>query len=131
MSINIQHYKTTNKVTKSIEFTISVGKMWAKTKKFTHDLGITSGDPKGWSRENETSLRSFILLLLQCFQARLEPFHKIKIPLAGHSFSLAESEGFEPSIRFPVYTLSRRAPSTTRTTLQFLGRQRYTLHSLF
>jgi hypothetical protein len=31
---------------------------------------------------------------------------------------MAESEGFEPSIRFPVYTLSRRAPSTTRTTLQ-------------
>ena len=31
---------------------------------------------------------------------------------------MAESEGFEPSIRFPVYTLSRRAPSTARTTLQ-------------
>ena len=31
----------------------------------------------------------------------------------------AESEGFEPSIPFRVYTLSRRAPSTTRTTLQF------------
>ena len=29
----------------------------------------------------------------------------------------AEREGFEPSIRFPVYTLSRRAPSTTRTPL--------------
>src|SRR5690554_8021239 len=28
---------------------------------------------------------------------------------------LAVREGFEPSIRFPVYTLSRRAPSTTRT----------------
>src|ERR687898_202992 len=31
---------------------------------------------------------------------------------------LAEGEGFEPSIRFPVYTLSRRAPSTTRPPLQ-------------
>ena len=30
---------------------------------------------------------------------------------------LAEREGFEPSIRFHVYTLSRRAPSTTRTPL--------------
>jgi hypothetical protein len=29
----------------------------------------------------------------------------------------AERKGFEPSIRFPVYTLSRRAPSTTRTPL--------------
>ena len=31
---------------------------------------------------------------------------------------LAEREGFEPSIQFPVYTLSRRAPSATRTPLQ-------------
>ena len=30
---------------------------------------------------------------------------------------VAEGEGFEPSIRFPVYTLSRRAPSTTRPPL--------------
>ncbi len=30
---------------------------------------------------------------------------------------MAEREGFEPSIRLPVYTLSRRAPSTTRTPL--------------
>src|SRR5687767_11328454 len=35
-------------------------------------------------------------------------------------YFFAETEGFEPSIRFPVYTLSRRAPSTTRTSLQFL-----------
>jgi hypothetical protein len=33
--------------------------------------------------------------------------------------SLAEREGFEPSIEFPLYTLSRRAPSTTRPSLQF------------
>lgn len=31
---------------------------------------------------------------------------------------MAEREGFEPSIRFPVYTRSRRAPSTTRPPLQ-------------
>ena len=30
----------------------------------------------------------------------------------------AETEGFEPSIRFPVYTLSRRASSTTRASLR-------------
>ncbi len=29
----------------------------------------------------------------------------------------AERKGFEPSKQFPVYTLSRRAPSTTRTPL--------------
>ena len=31
---------------------------------------------------------------------------------------VAETEGFEPSIRFPVYTLSRRASSTTRASLR-------------
>ena len=33
---------------------------------------------------------------------------------------MAESEGFEPSIRFPVYTLSRGAPSATRPALPIL-----------
>ncbi len=32
---------------------------------------------------------------------------------------MAESEGFEPSILFPIYTLSRGAPSATRPALQF------------
>src|SRR5215475_4054437 len=31
---------------------------------------------------------------------------------------MAEREGFEPSIRFPVYTLSKRAPSATRPSLR-------------
>ena len=31
--------------------------------------------------------------------------------------NLAEGAGFEPAIRFPVYTLSRRAPSTARPPL--------------
>ncbi len=31
---------------------------------------------------------------------------------------LAEGEGFEPSIRFPAYTLSKRAPSATRPPLR-------------
>ena len=30
---------------------------------------------------------------------------------------VAEGEGFEPSIRFPAYTLSKRAPSATRPPL--------------
>ncbi len=34
---------------------------------------------------------------------------------------MAEGAGFEPAIRFPVYTLSRRAPSTTRPPLR-IGR---------
>ena len=40
--------------------------------------------------------------------------------MQGRKVKNAESEGFEPSIPFRVYTLSRRAPSTTRTTLQSL-----------
>jgi hypothetical protein len=31
---------------------------------------------------------------------------------------LAEREGFEPSVGFPLHTLSKRAPSTTRTSLR-------------
>src|SRR5450432_1941892 len=33
--------------------------------------------------------------------------------------NLAEREGFEPSIEFPLYTLSERAPSTTRPSLRW------------
>ena len=32
--------------------------------------------------------------------------------------NLAERKGFEPLVRFPVHTLSKRAPSTTRTSLR-------------
>ena len=42
--------------------------------------------------------------------------------IVGHPLPLdgvmAEREGFEPSRRFPAYTLSRRAPSTTRPPLR-------------
>jgi hypothetical protein len=31
---------------------------------------------------------------------------------------MAEREGFEPSVGFPLHTLSKRAPSTTRTSLR-------------
>jgi hypothetical protein len=34
---------------------------------------------------------------------------------------LAEREGFEPSVEFPLHTLSKRAPSTTRTSLRVFG----------
>src|SRR5262249_52191101 len=37
---------------------------------------------------------------------------------------LAEGVGFEPTIRFPVYTLSKRAPSATRPSLQAWERGR-------
>ena len=31
----------------------------------------------------------------------------------------AETEGFEPSVELPLHTLSKRAPSATRTSLHF------------
>ena len=42
---------------------------------------------------------------------------------------MAESEGFEPSIRFPVYTLSRGAPSATRPALPILVCYRFTTYA--
>src|SRR4051794_37530312 len=32
---------------------------------------------------------------------------------------MAERVGFEPTVEFPLHTLSKRAPSTTRTSLRF------------
>ena len=37
---------------------------------------------------------------------------------------LAEGVGFEPTIRLPVYTLSKRAPSATRPSLRVAGSRR-------
>jgi hypothetical protein len=43
----------------------------------------------------------------------------------GWEQALAEGEGFEPSIRFPVYTLSKRAPSAARPPLRTRIRAHY------
>ena len=40
--------------------------------------------------------------------------------LSGVSDGLAEREGFEPPVRFPVLQFSRLAPSTTRPPLRLL-----------
>ena len=42
---------------------------------------------------------------------------------------LAERVGFEPTLEFPLNTLSKRAPSATRPSLRFTGRIR--LRELF
>jgi hypothetical protein len=44
---------------------------------------------------------------------------------------LAEGVGFEPTIRFPVYTLSKRAPSATRPPLRKRGDGRNIATRLF
>jgi hypothetical protein len=57
------------------------------------------------------------------FASKLAPLPSMKKInprlLAGvnAAVDLAERAGFEPAIPFRVYTLSRRAPSTTRTPL--------------
>ena len=43
----------------------------------------------------------------------------IKIVIKINTILMAEREGFEPSKQFPIYTLSKRAPSTTRPPLQY------------
>ena len=64
------------------------------------------------------SKRSLLLgfLLLVCLRKRA--FDTASKQKTRHSVTgFAERKGFEPSIRLPAYTLSRRAPSTTRTPL--------------
>ena len=53
---------------------------------------------------------------------QIKPLGYPAAPFRRHSLTpracLAEGEGFEPSIRFPVYTLSKRAPSAARPPLR-------------
>ena len=67
------------------------------------------------------SIEIFTTILATCLPNKRKP-----LLCKGFKFYSAESEGFEPSIQFPVYTLSRRAPSTTRTTLLFLKERKLT-----
>ncbi len=46
--------------------------------------------------------------------------NRATLPCSAPSNRMAESEGFEPSIRVNVYTLSRGAPSATRPALLIL-----------
>ena len=45
------------------------------------------------------------------------PF-KVLAAISDDENEMAERQGFEPWRRFPAYTLSRRAPSTTRPPLR-------------
>src|SRR4051812_9480031 len=46
---------------------------------------------------------------------------RLSVMFARRERRLAEREGFEPSVEFPLHTLSKRAPSTTRTSLRLSG----------
>jgi hypothetical protein len=54
---------------------------------------------------------------------RLMREHDLR-PRRRRRYVVAEGAGFEPAIRFPVYTLSRRAPSTARPPLRLALRLR-------
>ena len=43
------------------------------------------------------------------------------VKLTLNEKKLAEREGFEPPVRFPVHLISSQAPSTARPPLHFLG----------
>src|SRR5215467_14267694 len=56
--------------------------------------------------------------ILQTLPKVSRPSHRPKKSLSDNDMCLAEGVGFEPTIRFPVYTLSKRAPSATRPSLR-------------
>ena len=68
------------------------------------------------------SKANFVCFLVFCsssvYESKLSTQPRNKKPVTSVT-GFAERKGFEPSIRLPVYTLSRRAPSTTRTPLYF------------
>ena len=76
---------------------------------FYRKMGL---DPRrGWRKEWDSCQVAASLRAARCLKitrsARTE-----------RSEGLAERVGFEPTVRFPVHTLSKRAPSTTRTSLR-------------
>ena len=45
----------------------------------------------------------------------------------GFNKKLAERVGFEPTLEFPLNTLSKRAPSATRPSLRVMSKLRFAL----
>ena len=68
---------------------------------FSENLTESSGQTNSWRRS----------------QFRPKPLGCLSI-VEGSRIELAERGGFEPPVLFPVHTLSKRAPSATRTPLR-------------
>ncbi len=87
------------------------------TQALTRQTGILAprAGPQTKGITSATERRSEILRdkIKLSFGSWLPKLSKFSIPVA-----LAERKGFEPSKRFPVYSLSRGAPSTTRPPLR-------------
>ncbi len=72
------------------------------------------------SNLNQTGISAMLGCELHWLQKKLQenaPEHCAMLGMFLQS-CLAEEKGFEPLIRFPVYTLSRRASSTTPALLR-------------
>ena len=89
-------------------------------------FGISCADPKGGGGKRRMKYNQGTIVPGFSYAPPLAQTRKCLDSLWGikkpdyvrlYFISFAERKGFEPSIRFPVYTLSRRAPSTTRTPL--------------
>src|ERR1700675_1099037 len=67
-----------------------------------------------WSARRSPEIRVRMPVFIRIF------FEAISQRRRLDAAALAEGVGFEPTIRFPVYTLSKRAPSATRPSLRKL-----------
>jgi hypothetical protein len=74
---------------------------------FAKNCGLV--DFKNWRREWDSNLTRF---------RASEPAAEIPSVIEGPARLLAERVGFEPTLEFPLNTLSKRAPSATRPSLR-------------
>jgi catechol 2,3-dioxygenase-like lactoylglutathione lyase family enzyme len=93
---------------------------------FTEVAGLALAEGVGFEPEALAQrARSFRSSLCRTTNARSGinrgfdiPSHFPLMRQPAHEREVAEGVGFEPTIRFPVYTLSKRAPSATRPPLR-------------
>src|SRR4051812_38741703 len=79
-----------------------------------HSLQIAGFDPTGATAQN-SAFELWVRLRKSFSDLR---FAVRPTGQRQRNGKLAEREGFEPSVEFPLHTLSKRAPSTTRTSLR-------------
>src|SRR5688572_4491505 len=71
---------------------------------------------EGWRRERDSSAFAKATAGSHPVCDAIAP--KLALVIRRERRRMAEREGFEPSVEFPLHTLSKRAPSTTRTSLR-------------
>ncbi len=101
-------------------------KAWTRIQAFFLNLAVREGlircaHPAGrrWRSKTQAFCRTLSRLLTPLGGAPCKK--KAWMRIQAFSLNLAVREGFEPSIHFRVYTLSRRAPSATQTPHRFVA----------